>query len=217
MEKVVKKLIRHLGQPYSSRLGIHLESKKEGEIFKWFLASLLFGKRISENIAMKTHRLFVSKNIISSDKILEAGWDGLVELLDEGGYVRYDFSTATQLLDTIKSLKNMYGTLTNLYAQANNSKDLEAKLQEFKGVGPTTANIFLRELRTVWQKAKPEPSSLVKMAAKNLGIDLNDFDKQTKSFVKLECALLRLGKDFCRKNKCSDCLLNIECKKIKKE
>jgi len=213
MERLVKRLIRRFGQSYSSRLGIDLESAKVGEIFKWFLASLLFGKRIGENIAAKTYSLFASKNITTADRILDTGWGGLVALLDEGGYVRYDFSTATKLLEVMESLKKSYGNLTNLNEQARDSEDLEARLQEFKGVGPTTVNIFLRELRTVWPKADPEPSSLVKVAAKNLGIDLDDFERHTKDFVRLECALLRLGKDYCRKNRCDDCEFKVECKK----
>lgn len=217
MQKVVKKLIRHLGELYSCQLEIDLKSKKETEIFKWFLASLLFGKRISEDIAAKTYKLFALRNIITPDKILATGWDGLVKILDEGSYVRYDFSTATKLLDLMNGLKNEYGTLTNLYKQAENSEELEAKLEAFKGIGPTTANIFLRELRAVWPKANPEPCSLVKMAAKNLGLDLNNYDRHTENFVKLECALLRLGKNYCRRNKCSHCQFRIECKKLKDE
>jgi hypothetical protein len=33
MQEVVRKLIRHLGKPYSSQIGINLESKKESEFF----------------------------------------------------------------------------------------------------------------------------------------------------------------------------------------
>lgn len=214
MERLVKRLIRCFGEPYSSRLGIDLECKEESEIFKWFLASFLFGKRIGESVAAKTFRLFSSKNITTPDKILATGWDGLVAILDEGGYVRYDFSTASRLLELMECLKRDYGCLTNLYEQAKDSEDLEAKLQEFKGVGPTTVNIFLRELRTIWPKANPEPSSLVKVAAKNLGVDLKNFKTRSKNFVKLECALLRLGKDYCRKNRCDDCEFKAECRKV---
>jgi len=214
VERLTKRVIRRLGEPYSSSLGIDLESKKESEIFKWLLASFLFGKRIGESIAAETYRLFASKNIITPDKILATGWDGLVAVLDEGGYVRYDFSTASRLLELMECLKRNYGSLTNLYEQAKDSKDLEAKLQEFKGIGPITVNIFLREMRTVWPKANPEPSSLVKIAAKNLGIDLSNFKRQTKEFIKLECALLRLGKNYCRKKRCDDCDFMVECRKV---
>jgi len=217
MERVVRKLTKNLGEPYSSRIGIDLESKKESEIFKWFLASLFFGKRISENIAMNTYRVFTSKNIYTPDRILKAGWEYLVELLDEGSYTRYDFSTATKLLELTADLKETYGTLTNLHNQAKNSKDLELKLQEFKGIGPTTTNIFLRELRVIWPKADPEPCSFVRGVAKNLNIDLETYNRHTKTFVRLECALLRLWKTYCRKNRCNECGFDAECKATNKK
>jgi len=40
---------------------------------------------------------------------------------------------------------------------ALDSKDLERRLIEFKGFGPTAVNIFLRELRGIWSKANPPP------------------------------------------------------------
>jgi hypothetical protein len=36
---------------------------------------------------------------------------------------------------------------------------LERRLEEFRGVGPVCISIFLRELRGIWEKAKPEPSA----------------------------------------------------------
>ena len=50
-EKRLKVLIEEFGFPFSSSLGINLQEGKEEEIFKWFLASVLFGKRISFRIA----------------------------------------------------------------------------------------------------------------------------------------------------------------------
>lgn len=192
--KKKSELIKDLGKTYSSSLGIDLESGKEEEIFKWFLASVLFGKRISAEIASKTYREFESKDILSSEKVLATGWDGLVKILDDGGYVRYDFSTATKLLGLMKDLKEKYGSLCELHRRAKGPGDLEKKLMEFKGIGPTTANIFLRELRTIWDKADPEPMDFVKKEAKRLGIDLGKIDRRTEKFVKLEAALIRSRK-----------------------
>ena len=76
--------------------------------------------------------------------------------MDSGGYVRYDFSTASNLLEIASSLRQKYGSLEALYTQSKDSKDLEKRLLEFKGVGPTTVNIFLRELKAVWEKARPQ-------------------------------------------------------------
>jgi hypothetical protein len=64
--------------------------------------------------------------------------------------MRYDFSTATKLLDVCQELTERYGTLVNLLAQAKRPSELSAKLQDFKHIGPVTARIFLREVRPIW-------------------------------------------------------------------
>ncbi len=74
---------------YSEDLGINLR-EPDGR-FRWFLASILFGARISEKIATKTYTAFQRAGLDSPEKILAAGWDELVRVLDAGGYVRYDF------------------------------------------------------------------------------------------------------------------------------
>ena len=96
-----------------------------------------------------------------------------------------------------------------------------------KGVGEVTVGIFLRELRDIWEKAKPKPTSLVVMAAENLGIidektpkeilqQLEEFWAENavsgKSFINFETALLRLGKNYCRKERCTACPVKTDCK-----
>ncbi len=195
----IGKLIKKYGKPYSELLGIKLDTKRDSEIFKWFLASMLFGKRIGENIAIKTYKTFEKYNVLTPKRILDAGWDELVRILDEGGYVRYDFSTADKLLDICKTLLEKYGSLTRLYEEAKDSKDLERRLLEFKGIGPVTVNIFLRELRVAWPKSDTSVCQFSLKAAKRLKLKLKK--EKTKKFVKLEVALLRLWKDFYKKNK----------------
>ena len=137
------------GKIYSKDLGIDFASGKEEEIFKWFLACLLFGKPIQQEVAKRTYFEFEKAGILTPEKILKAGWNRLVEILDQGHYVRYDFSTATKLLEICRELKEKYGTLINLLNQARDQKDLERKLLEFKGIGPVTVRIFLRDLRLI--------------------------------------------------------------------
>jgi len=138
---------------FSEDLGINLKSGTEKELFKWFLASLLFGKPIQQEVAKRTYFEFEKEKILSPEEILKAGWDKLVEILDRGHYVRYDFSTATKLLEISKELKQRYGSLGNLLRQEKNRKDLEMRLQEFRGIGPVTTRIFLRELKK-WLKSR---------------------------------------------------------------
>jgi len=193
-EKQLKALTKRLGVPFSSELGINLQEGKEEETFKWFLASVLFGKRISFRTAIKTYKQFKLSSVLTPRAIIDAGWDGLVKILDDGGYVRYDFSTASKLLELVKQLQQSYGTLTELHKSAKDPKDLENMLMRFKGIGSVTTNIFLRELRTVWKKADPEPLDFVKQEAAKLGINLDKFNRKTKKFIKLEAALIRSSK-----------------------
>jgi len=105
-------------------------------------------------IAEQAYREIVAARLLSPDAILSAGWDKLVRLLDQAHYVRYDFSTATKLLEISKELKHRYGSLTNLVAGAKTPRELSAKLQEFKNIGPVTARIFVREVRPHWYSSR---------------------------------------------------------------
>jgi len=87
-------------QLYSEELDINLWEDDDREIFKWFLASLLFGARISEIIAKKTYKTFERYHLLEPKTILESGWDFLVSpIMREGGYVRYDGKTSTKVLE----------------------------------------------------------------------------------------------------------------------
>jgi hypothetical protein len=201
----LRTFVKRYGQPYSEMLGIDLESRRAGEIAKWFLASILYSKPIRESSATTTYRTFEVEGVLSPSKIAETGWEGLVFLLDEGGYTRYDFSTATKLLEVFRSIEGLYeGDLNRLYAAARDSDDLEKRLMSLgKGIGPTTVAIFLREMRHAWPKADPEPSPIVKLAMNELGIkDLGQLARKNRlDIIRLETALLRLGKDFIRRGK----------------
>lgn len=139
-------------QSYARKLRINLASRREKELFKWFLACLLFGKPIQTEIAEQAYRELIDAGLDSPDAITRAGWDKLVLLLDRAHYVRYDFSTATKLLEVCQELTRRYGTITSLLASAHTASELSRKLQEFKYIGPVTARIFLREIRPLWYR-----------------------------------------------------------------
>lgn len=124
-------------------------------------------------------------------------------------------------------MKKYEGNLNLLHEESLDPSDLERRLKDLgKGIGSVTVGIFLRELRNIWRKADPKPTPLVILAAKNLGIvkeeipekalkELKEFWRRNrvpeKTFVNFETALLRVGKDFCRKGKCKQCLLRKKC------
>ncbi|MEJ2565420.1 MAG: hypothetical protein P8164_08495 [Gammaproteobacteria bacterium] len=179
---------------YSEELGIRLREKSDRECFKWFLASLLFGGRISETIAKHTYRAFERHGLLTPRKILAAGWDFLVNpIMREGGYVRYDGRKSTQILRDCERLVAEYGgRLTGVHDAAANAADLEDRLLAFYGVGPVTTNIFLRELRPYWKKADPAPLPVAYRVARQLKLDLDRYDRKTMRFIRLEAGLMHL-------------------------
>jgi endonuclease III len=114
------------------------------------LACLLFGKPIQQAVARRAWEELIAAGLATPDAILRAGWDRLVEVLDRGHYVRFDFSTATKLLDVCRVLLDGYGTLTALLTQSTSAADAGRRLQAFRGVGPTTARIFLRDVAPIY-------------------------------------------------------------------
>ncbi|MCQ5337687.1 MAG: hypothetical protein NO475_05810 [Candidatus Methanomethylicia archaeon] len=80
------------------------------------------------------------------------------------------------------------------------SRDLEKRLTEFKGFGPVAINIFLRELRGIWNKANPKPSDYAKIIASKLGIN-------NELMIKYESQLVRLYIEYCKFKKCNNCLV----------
>ncbi len=181
-------------QLYSEELGIELQRGTDKEYFKWFLASLLFGGRISETVARNTYRTFVRHKLLTPRKILEAGWSFLVfPIMREGGYVRYDGRKSSQILRDCETLIQDYGgSLKALHAASQSPNDLESRLLAFFGVGPITVNIFLRELRPYWRHADPEPLPRIAALANELGLDLRAFNRKTVAFSRLEAGLIRL-------------------------
>jgi hypothetical protein len=181
------------GPLYSEQLGIDLAGGTDREYFKWFLASVLFGARISETIARNTYRAFERHGLLNPHAILDAGRDVLIgTVMAEGGYVRYDNQRTTQILRNCEMLLAEYGgSLGRLHGAAADSRDLEVRLQRFHGVGPVTANIFLRELRPFWLKARPGCLPVVHELAKEAGIALDRMNPGTLEFCRLEAGLIR--------------------------
>ncbi|RJQ55998.1 MAG: DNA methylase [Actinobacteria bacterium] len=150
------------GRIDSADLGLEPNSG-ERDLFRWFLASFLFGKRIQQKVARRTFEVFRDRGVDNPKAILQTGWRGLVKLLGEGHYVRYDESTARYLLETSQLLIDRYGgRITAVFERSKDKQDLQRRLDEFKGVGPKTVEIFLRDVderRLIGGKAKKMPAA----------------------------------------------------------
>ncbi len=187
---------------FSSELNIDLNKP-----FEWLLASILFGNRISTAIAKRTFHAYRRAGLTDSQSIAKASWGDLVRVHGEGGYVRYDGITATYMKEVAeKVISDLGGDFSRLDRETQDPRDLERRLLEFKGVGPVTARIFLRELRGIWQNADPDLTDVELIAALELGLvtDKEHALAQLKAFWEkagiagyslrnLQAALVRIG------------------------
>jgi endonuclease III len=132
----------------ATKLGIDIQT--EQGLFRWLLASFFFGKRIQQQVAERTYKVFMQHGLTSPRAICACSWQELVDILGEGHYVRYDESTARYLLDWCQKLADEYdGKLRAMQRAAGSLEDFERRLLELKGVGPKTVEIFMREARPV--------------------------------------------------------------------
>lgn len=192
---ITKEMVRENATSYPQRFKMNLRE----DSFPWFLLSVLFGARITESIAVRTFFLFKTENLTSPEAIIEAGFDELVGVLDSGGYTRYDFRTATKLIEMSQSIIDQ-GGLVKIHNDAVDFDDLVNRLKTLaKGIGDVTVGIFLREMVGVWVKAKPYPSGLVVQASNFLKIDPYTFYKEIGvSYGELESFLVKVGKKCVR-------------------
>ena len=90
-------------------LGFTVEPGDEAALFKWLLASMLFGHRIAQTIAARTWRVLVDAGIDTPHALAGSRHAALVRMLGEGGYRRYDESTARRLARLGRTLVDDYG------------------------------------------------------------------------------------------------------------
>ena len=125
----------------------------DDDMFRWFLLAYLFGKPIQASVAAQTWRLFISHGVDSPWAILQEPPRQLVRLLDEGKYTRYDEVTARALRICMDQLVRDYdGSLMLMLENSLDEDEFSKRLQELYGVGPKTAEIFMRETEELFAR-----------------------------------------------------------------
>lgn len=118
----------------------------DDDTFRWFLLVYLLGKPIQSTVAVRTWRLFIDRQLDTPWAILRLTETQLSRTLHHGGYVRYQHVIARALLTCMRQLVDQYeGSLNLMMDSSENEDELSKRLQKLYGVGPKTAEIFLRE------------------------------------------------------------------------
>ncbi|SHL68040.1 DNA methylase [Phytopseudomonas punonensis] len=128
-------------------LDAELDEARETALFKWLLASFLFGKPIQQSVAERAYRVIVEQHELDTPaKLARCSKQELVRLLGQARYVRYDISTAERLHKLSRKLLHEYGgMLTTIRQQSPSREDFAKRLLAFEGIGPKTLEIFMRE------------------------------------------------------------------------
>lgn len=125
----------------------------DDDLFRWFLLAFLFGKPIQSTVAARTWQLFIDRQLDTPWAIAHANRRSLVRLLDEGRYTRYDEVTARALQTCMDQLiKDYDGSLMFMFEQSATEDEFSKRLQELYGVGPKTAEIFMRETEELFAR-----------------------------------------------------------------
>ena len=125
----------------------------DDDMFRWFLLAYLFGKPIQSSVAANTWKLFIDRKIDTPWAILNMSPRALVRLLDEGKYTRYDEVMTKALRICMDQLVKSYeGSLMYMYESSMDEDEFSKRLQELYGVGPKTAEIFMRETEELFAR-----------------------------------------------------------------
>ncbi|MFH8656163.1 endonuclease [Streptomyces afghaniensis] len=155
-ERVVRELLDAHGRTYADEAGIRLKDTPQ-PLYRLLVLAHLLSARIRGSIALATARALHEAGLRDPRRMAEADWQERVDALGRGGYRRYDERTATQLGDGAELLNERWGgDLRRLRREADGKVSaLRHLLQEFPGMGPAGADIFLREVQGVWPEAAP--------------------------------------------------------------
>lgn len=125
----------------------------DDDMFRWFLLAYLFGKPIQSTVAARTWQLFIDRRIDTPWAILSLPPHQLSRLLDEGKYTRYDEVMTRSLRICMEQLINDYeGSLMLMYERSQDEEQFSKRLQTLYGVGPKTAEIFMRETEELFAR-----------------------------------------------------------------
>ncbi len=197
---IVRELLDRAGTSYARQAGI-TPADKPAPLFQLLMLAELLSHPISAEIALGATRELISSGYTTPQHVADAGWQDLVDALGRGHYKRYDESTATRLGANARLLLERYhGDLRRLAREADGDPARLAELlQQFEGIGPTGADIFLREIQDVWTWVRPHFDDRARRGAERLGLpgDAASLDRLSPSGHDAEfaAALVRVTLD----------------------
>jgi endonuclease III len=197
---LVRRLLDRHGRTYAEEAGIRL-TDSPAPLYQLLVLATLLSARIRAGVAVATARELFAAGYRTPQAMHEASWQDRVNALGRGHYRRYDERTARMLGDSARlCLERWKGDLRRLHAEAGGDVGtLRRLLDEFAGIGPTGADIFLREAQAVWADIRPYLDRRVSAGARLLHLP-GSADALTtlvarNDYPRLASALVRVSLD----------------------
>lgn len=168
---IVRAILDAYGRTYAQEAGIRLRNTP-APLYQLLNMALLLSARIPARNAVQAARALVEAGLTTPRKMVAASWQDRVDVITWHGYKRYDESGSTRLGQTAQQVLDLYGgDLRRLRADAGRDPAVEHELlQQFKGIGPVGADIFLREVQGLWDEVYPFADARVLRTAEALGL-----------------------------------------------
>lgn len=202
-DAVKRVLLDRYGRTYAEEAGIRL-ADTPGPLYQLLVLATLLSARISADIAVQGARELFAAGYRTPAAMQQASWQDRVDALGRAHYRRYDERTATMLGDGAALLNDRWhGDLRTLRDEAGgDTKRITSLLEQFPGIGPAGASIFLREVQAVWPSVAPYLDDRVRDGARRVGLpdnraELAALADSEQELARLAAALVRvtLSKD----------------------
>lgn len=198
-KQVTRRLLNVAGTTYAAQADVRI-SDKPMPLFQLLVLCMLASKPIDATIAIRAGRELFSDGLKTPKAVLDADRQTMIDAFGRAHYARYDESSATRLTEMAQRVVDDYsGDLREIPRRTSANVDAATQmLKQFKGIGDTGADIFLREVQDVWTWVRPHFDKRATRTAKALGLP-SDPEKlgalAPRSNARLAAALVRVSLD----------------------
>jgi endonuclease III len=165
-ETVVRALLNRQRRTYTAQAGIRLRNTP-APLYQTLVLAILLSARIKADIAVAAARAVFDAGMRDPRSMADASWQQRVDALGKGGYRRYDERTSTLLGRGAELLLERYG---GDLRRLRDEPDPKRALLDIPGIGPTGADIFLRDVQGVWPEFAPYIDRKALDGARRLGL-----------------------------------------------
>jgi endonuclease III len=195
--ETVRRLLDEAGTTYAQEAGIRLDDKPM-PLFELLVLCMLASKPIDATIAVRAARELFAVKLRTPAAVRDADRKTMIDAFGRASYARYDESSATRLTEMANVVLDEYGGDLRRLGEPREVDAVRKRLKQFKGIGDTGADIFLREVQDTWTWVRPHFDERARTTAKELGLPNDPEALQRlagKHTALLAAALVRVSLD----------------------